>query len=200
MEKIKTRDLILQQTLGLMFQKGYNGVSVSDIQEATGMARGLLYHYFTNQEQLREEAMQTFMDKWCGYNKDRLKNHSISELIAFIIQMYQEMGEEIQVCYGDKITLVDVRLLFLEAERQGKGLKELFEKINNDYYAIWKSAVLNSFGRGELRAGLNLESLTRYFSYMENGFFFTPTSSEIYSELIYNFEKKLREFYEIVKR
>lgn len=49
---MKTREFILEKTFGLLLQKGYDGVSVSDIQQLTGMARGLLYHYFGSLEQL----------------------------------------------------------------------------------------------------------------------------------------------------
>ena len=57
---MKTHDFILQKTLGLLLQKGYDGVSVSDIQQVTGMARGLLYHYFGNLDRLFEEVVETW--------------------------------------------------------------------------------------------------------------------------------------------
>lgn len=69
---MKTKDFILQKTFGLLLKRGYNGISVSDIQEATGMARGLLYHYFRGQDELVHVAVETFLKVgMCGIRRKR---------------------------------------------------------------------------------------------------------------------------------
>lgn len=55
---MKTRDLILQRTFALLLDKGYDGVSVSDIQQELEIARGLLYHYFSSKEELFAEVVR----------------------------------------------------------------------------------------------------------------------------------------------
>ena len=47
-----TREKILEKTFMLLIRKGYDSVSVSDIQKELGMSRGLLYCYFKNKSDL----------------------------------------------------------------------------------------------------------------------------------------------------
>ena len=196
---MNTREIILQKTLRLLLEKGYRGVSVSDIQQSTGMARGLLYHYFGSQDRLFEEAVQELLDKWMA-NKEELRDCSIAELIVFIIGRYQQLLEYLELNYESKISVGHVHLLLLGAAQCSTVLADLLRCENNERSACWKMAVLNSFSRGELRNGLNLESVARHFLYLEEGTILISGLTKSPGELIYNLEKTWIEFHEIIKR
>lgn len=196
---MKTKDIILQKTFDLLLQKGYGGVSVTDIQEITGMARGLLYHYFGNQEYLFEECIEKFFDVWFRWEKEELKMKSVPELIVCIAERYHRMIQETADVLGTEVSFVQVKVLFLEGIRHSERFAGVYRKWSGEHFAIWKTSLLNSFSRGELRPGLNLESVARQFVYLGEGVVLN-VCSESASEKVYELEKTLREFYDIIKR
>lgn len=195
---MKTKDIILQKTFGLLLQKGYTGVSISDIQQATGMARGLLYHYFANQELLFEETIRFFLDKWWTMDKESLRNSTITDYIVYAVDKYRKVTEEMQKQYESCVTLRAVCLLFAQVGRLCPTIGEYLRLINNQRETIWKMVVLNSFARGELKTGLNLETLTRHFIYIEEGVIFASSTPEKEQEMVYRMEKAFQEFYEMI--
>lgn len=197
---METRDFILQKTFGLLLQKGYNGVSVSDIQQTTGMARGLLYHYFGNQDKLFEEATEKYLNVWMKEEKGLLKDKTITELIAYLVEKYHQISLEIQENWGERLSFIDFKLLFHETARQNKSFSYIYDSIINERTAIWKTAVLNSFSRSELRNGINLESISRHFTYIEDCILISPISERLNSDIVYALEKGLFEFFEIIRR
>ncbi len=52
----RTREAILERAVILFNQKGYTGVSLSDIMEATGLQKGGIYNHFESKEKLAVEA------------------------------------------------------------------------------------------------------------------------------------------------
>ena len=48
----RTREEIIAQAAGLFNQRGYTGVSVSDVMAATGLKKGGIYNHFDSKEQL----------------------------------------------------------------------------------------------------------------------------------------------------
>ncbi len=55
-----TRERILQTTFLILLEKGYDHVSISQIQEKLGISRGLLYCYFKSKSDLVFEACRTY--------------------------------------------------------------------------------------------------------------------------------------------
>lgn len=54
----KTRQLIISEAAVLFNQKGYEGTSMKDIMDATGMSKGALYGHFKDKEQIAVVAFQ----------------------------------------------------------------------------------------------------------------------------------------------
>lgn len=57
---MNTKSFILQQTFRLLVEKEYKRVSVTDICQIPGMARGLVYHYPESKEKLFAEITDIF--------------------------------------------------------------------------------------------------------------------------------------------
>lgn len=197
---MQTRDLILQKTLGLLLQKGYNGVSISDIQQQTGMARGLLYHYFGSQNGLFEEVVCKYLSEWFYLEQEVRKNKTIGELIVQLTEMYGRIGNYIVENLEGNIFLSDVEVLFYEAMRQNEKFSELYFSSRENRFSLWKTALLNSFGAGELQSGINMESVARQFVYVQEGALLNSRKQKSMSDAVYYIEKSLRDFFEIIRR
>lgn len=197
---METKEIILQKTFELLLCKGYNGVAVSDIQQATGMARGLLYHYFGSVDGLFRIVIEKYMRWWMTYEGEEIKSEAVSRFINFVVEHYRGKSQEIADHYGDRFSLTDVELLFREASRHQEELLEVYLKMRAEQYAWWKTALLNSFSLGELRSGLNLESVAQHFIYLTDGMLLEVLSDTLFSEHIYALEKRLRAYVEIICR
>lgn len=197
---MSTKDLILEKTYGLLLEKGYDGVSISDIQQATGMARGLLYHYFGSQEVLFEESIGKYFIKWFYVDREKVKGCLVGETITYSIEQYGRVMQELAEFSCGKVSLADLRMLLLGAIRHHGSLADLYKTVCEERFLLWKNALLNSFTAGELRNGLNLESLAWHFVYIQEGAIIESPFINKYSEDIYVMERGLRDFYEIIRR
>ena len=58
------RNLILDAAIRVFARLGYHGARVSDIAREAGIAYGLVYHYFTNKEEILDSI---FEERWSGF-------------------------------------------------------------------------------------------------------------------------------------
>lgn len=56
------REAIIDATVGLFMDKGYEGTSVREIAEAVGIRKPSLYHHFTSKEQMLSAIHDRYMD------------------------------------------------------------------------------------------------------------------------------------------
>lgn len=56
-----TRDFIVERAFCLFLQRGYEGISIRDIQEAVGLSKGAIYHYFRSKEEIFGEAIDRYL-------------------------------------------------------------------------------------------------------------------------------------------
>lgn len=195
---MKTKELILEKTLGLLLEKGYDGVSVSDICQVTGISRGLLYHYFRNKEDLFEEIICEFYNRHYTFDREVLKTDTISERIVFTTRFFADVLSGFPEGGSRELFLTDGPVLIYQAALHSDKFAKQLKKNKEDWFAVWKTAVLNSFAKGELRNGLNLESVARHFVYIVQGVISATTKNN--QDTLYEIEKSLWEFFEMIKR
>ncbi len=196
---MKAKEIILQKTAGLLLERGFGNVSVSDIQQHTGMARGLLYHYFGNQDRLFEDAVRMLAEQW-AVHKETLKNHSIAELVVFLLGKYRQLAEKLPEIAPPGGALYRIPLLLSQASGQSEAMAALYAELNEQRRSVWKTAVLNSFMRNELRSGLNLESVTRHFFFLEGGIWPQGRILSHSTDLLYVLDRTWNEYFEIIRR
>ena len=51
----------MERAFCLFLQRGYEGISIRDIQEAVGLSKGAIYHYFRSKEDIFGEAMDRYL-------------------------------------------------------------------------------------------------------------------------------------------
>lgn len=86
-----TREKILQTTFSLLIRKGFDSVSVGDIQSELGISRGLLYCYFKNKSDLVFEACKRFF--FDGYLASvNLGEISLKDFIAHVIRVHSSLA------------------------------------------------------------------------------------------------------------
>lgn len=59
----RTRNFIIEQTASLFNKKGFEGTSLTDLTDATGLSKGSLYGNFKDKEEISQEAFKYSMQK-----------------------------------------------------------------------------------------------------------------------------------------
>ncbi|VAW95714.1 hypothetical protein MNBD_GAMMA21-1525 [hydrothermal vent metagenome] len=148
----QTRQKIIQATDDLLYHKGFNLMSFSDIAEASDVPRGNIYYYFKTKDevltaviQYRISQMKNMLDEW---NKtipgplERLKRYTRIPL--------NEMHDVIQ--YGCPIGTLNSELGKVQRELQIESKQPL---------TIFKRWIKKQFN--ELIPNADAESLTTHF-------------------------------------
>ncbi|NGM81855.1 TetR/AcrR family transcriptional regulator [Paenibacillus sp. 7124] len=84
-DSVQTKETILLHAKALFSQKGYKGVSISDICTATGLSKGSIYHHFKNKEDLFVHlAEAAFMDSWKDWDTRSVRfSSAVEKLYAY---------------------------------------------------------------------------------------------------------------------
>ncbi len=87
----RTRQFIIEKAAPIINRKGMAGTSLSDIMEATGLAKGCLYGNFENKDEICEEAFVFLIKKSAAELQHSLKNivSAKRRLFAFL-DLYRE--------------------------------------------------------------------------------------------------------------
>lgn len=190
-----TRDKIIDETFTLLLLKGYDGVSITDIQNSIGISRGLLYHYFGNKETLFLESIKHKFSSNFVIDLEFVKEFNIDLMTQYIISKYETLDAKIL----KGISILNYDFLFYRAIQQSKELARIYINIRKDEQASWLTALKNSHKNNELRQGLNLEKLSLQYIYITDGVWLSAVTPSIESNLITTLKEALETFNTIIK-
>lgn len=198
MQSTETKYKIIKKTFELLLLKGYDGVSISDLQKATGISRGLLYHYFGNKETLFIEVCKKhFLDLFQIDSKE-IKLYDLAEMRKYIIKKYIKLTKE--TLKG--VSIINYDFLFFRVMQESNELTVLYENVRNEELKAWRSALHNSERKGELRPNLNLDKIAEQIIYITDGIWLravTP-SAEKKIDLIKSLKEALKTLFSLIKQ
>ena len=106
-----TRDLILANTFVLLLKNGRDNVSISDIQNKTGISRGLVYKYFSGKSELVFEACKKFFfeEFYAG-----MEDMTLGGCVDFLSKNLGRVMRTLSKIAGEKIDVLKYNLLYAE--------------------------------------------------------------------------------------
>src|SRR5258708_16591859 len=80
-------DQALKKAMSLVWERGYEGSSVEDLVQCTGLGRGSLYDTFGDKHSLYLAAL----DRYCGLNREQMavfrqQSGSLREILESLLQ------------------------------------------------------------------------------------------------------------------
>jgi AcrR family transcriptional regulator len=75
-KNILNKELILKTAFGLFLQKGYKSISIKDIEIATNLSKGAIYHHFESKEKILIEALDEYYFDALSFEKFYFDNCS----------------------------------------------------------------------------------------------------------------------------
>lgn len=155
-----TRDFIVERAFCLFLQRGYEGISIRDIQEAVGLSKGAIYHYFRSKEDIFGEAMDRYLLPAIQTLPEALDPESATPLrdamdaslewrdayIARLRQITEQKGDDFRF----------FRLLFQVGEYYRDFHDKLVAGLASERER-WRRALTLAVERGEIQGNTDLE-------------------------------------------
>lgn len=197
MQATDTKEMILEKTFQLLLQKGYDGVSISDIQKATKMSRGILYHYFGSKESLFVEVTQKYFVNLFRIDLLQIQEFGVPEMIVYITEKYTNIcTNTLGETPGNKqSSIMNYDFLFYRVMQENEDFARKYMQIRDDEIRSWEIVLTNSSKRGELRRNVDISKMAKYFIYLMDGVWMNAVNQNQTNTLIGDFCEVLQDFY-----
>ncbi|MAT45222.1 MAG: hypothetical protein CL609_23080 [Anaerolineaceae bacterium] len=138
------RERILQEAAQLFVSQGYNGISMREIGDASGMTKAALYYHFKDkQDLLREIIKTTLANTKERFEKTALGSDTIREQISSLInEIFLQRPEERGILH----------LIFVEAPHLDESLRKEITCIYHDQFlSVIENLLQAGIERGEIK-------------------------------------------------
>ncbi len=143
----QTRERILNATFDLMYRNGFQGMRVDQILSSTGLAKGALYHHFSNKQSLGYAVVDELLlgqieQQWVAPLSEC--DDPINTIIAILHEHVTHLKHKPELmALGCPLNNVSQEMAGLD-----EGFKERLEKI----YDAWTDAIAAALTRGQAKA------------------------------------------------
>lgn len=148
-----TREKILQRAARLFNEKGFFGVSLTDLMRATGLKKGGLYNHFESKEKLALEAFDYAIGLYRKRYEEALagKTHAADRLLAVVDVMRRNITDP-PIPGG--CVLMNAAI---ESDDAFPALRERARKAMDSWRKLIRRTVEAGLASGEIRAGIDPE-------------------------------------------
>ena len=168
-----TKELILEKTLELMIEKQNSIVSIREISDATGIATGGIYHYFSNKKQIYDEITERYFINYLKFDMDKLRQikgnakEKIHDVMAEIFKQKQA-GIKIETIEDE----IDYRIILMILTPNGFSYEnsvELCQGILKELENLFTKIVEEGQKNSEIRQDLSTEDIVESLTLMYIG-------------------------------
>ncbi len=166
METQEKRTYIINKCYKLLLLKGFDGVSISDIQKECGVARGLLYHYFGSKEDLFYEVVSKVTLPKFYISCEDTNNMNLRETLNYIYYRYYE------ICINDElkgISLLNFDFLTYRATQENMSIRAQYEEGQAQELKILKIAIEQSVANGDMETDVDHNELALFTTSLISG-------------------------------
>ena len=161
----------------LFILDSFDGVSIPDIEKASGFTRGAIFYYADTKQALYQQVMEHYLlekqsidNQWLSEGSDarlRLEDLSLLGFIDHYVDAIEDAMKNLRKVLGRGITKMRssrayLKLPFQIAERL-PGLHQRQLAMMKRELELWKSALVQARDSGEIRSGIEAESVAKLF-------------------------------------
>jgi AcrR family transcriptional regulator len=191
------REQIINKAMELYALKGYQNVSITDLQFALDIGRGTLYYYFKDQDEL----FYTCMEKFFLEPKQRaLSNVSedtgIDLMIKVMIDYLHNLEEALLTFDTKTINTSNVNDLMFTAYSKFPSLHRKAQRLALKELELWRKAIYNDQRAGLIRRDIDREQIAIMFTHIKNSYDSGLGQTQMDFSLL---EKTYSEFHHLLK-
>ncbi|MDR2039314.1 MAG: TetR/AcrR family transcriptional regulator [Bacteroidales bacterium] len=158
-----TREHILTVAFDMFMQKGYKGVTMSDLERMTGLTKGAFYHYFKDKAKIFSAALSEKFGKM-EFRPDSqwLKDVSLHDFIEAYVTY---LGKVIHYFHHLQINYADLQFsnIVLDAIRFIPDFKENVKRRSSEEITMWERVIFRAKENNEIKSDLETTVLSYTF-------------------------------------
>ena len=153
----------------LFILHGYDGVSFSDIEKATGMSRGAIFHYVDTKQDLFRQVVEMFVidkqsiDMKIKYGKDP----SLHDFIGAYAQGVKRTMKDVRQIIGEDVSMAAGSRAYLNIIQQVATLVpdlfKLYQQCMDREQQVWQQVITRAIERKEIQPEIDAELLAQTF-------------------------------------
>ena len=192
------RDYIIRKAMELYALKGYQNVSITDLQFALDIGRGTLYYYFKDQD----EIFLTCMERYFLEPKQRALNTmtedgGIDKMIEAMQVYLQSLEESLMSFENRAINTANVNNLMFTAYSLFPYLHRKAQRLALRELELWRKAIYNDQRAGLIRRDIDREQIAIMFTHIKNTYDNGLGQTQMDFSLL---EKTYSEFHNLLKK
>ena len=163
------KEELFNATFRLFILHGYDGVSLGDIEKATGMSRGAIFHYADSKLDLfRQVVEQYVLDRQSIDTKIRVgKDPTLRVFIDAYIDGVKRTMTELMMLMGEGVTFVECSRAYLSIIQQTAvlfpDLSERQQQSITREQQVWQQVISRAVERGEVQPDIDMELMAQTF-------------------------------------
>jgi TetR/AcrR family transcriptional regulator, transcriptional repressor for nem operon len=155
----QTRAKIISTAALLFNQRGYNGTSIDDIMQATGLKKGGIYNHFSGKEEIALAAFDhayALQSESYGAVLRAARGQPTRQLHA-VIDVFLEVYDDPVIAGG--CIIMNTAIESDDSEAQA-ALKARAASAMDDWRSLIQRIIVKGVGKGEFRSDTNIPQLT----------------------------------------
>lgn len=201
---MNTEEIILKKTFSLLLLKGFDGVSITDIQSATGLSRGLLYHYFKNKEELFIQVTEKYFVRIFDFDIRKAKDYTVYQFTDYICKRFKRIAKTISAVaseFGDNknVSMLNYHFLFYQVMQRDVIFRNRYRSTVEKELIGWEHSLMNSISANELKNDIDIASSSRQLFTLTDGIWFQSIFSEDGKSIVKDLENSLLHYIKLLE-
>lgn len=199
-----SEDLILEKTFKLLLIKGFDAVSITDIQHATGLSRGLLYHYYKNKEDLFIQVTEKYFIEIFDFDVRKVTDLTVFEFIDFMFKRFDRIEHVILDIVKNTndvqgVTMLNYHFLFYQVMQRDAIFRNRYQATIEKEKIGWENALKNSITKKEIKSDTNIAISAKELVTLTDGVWFQSIYSVDGKSMIQKLEATLFHYIDLLK-
>ncbi|MBK5723089.1 helix-turn-helix transcriptional regulator [Dysgonomonas sp. Marseille-P4677] len=201
---MNTEELILKKTFSLLLLKGFDAVSITDIQKATNLSRGLLYHYFRNKEDLFIRVTEKYFVQIFDFDLREIKDYNALEFVNFMCNRFNKISTIISdiVQENEDISypsILNYHFLFYQVMQRDSIFRDNYRLIVEKERTAWEYSLTNSLLQNKIRKDIDIKICAKQLFTLTDGIWFQSIFSHDGKTIVKDLENTLYHYIELLK-
>ena len=165
------KEFIIRKAMELYALRGYQNVSITDLQNELDIGRGTLYYYFRDQDEL----FQTCMEKYFLEPKHRAlsavsEDAVIEDVIRALMHYLNSLEQALLTFTNKSVNTSNVNNLMFTAYSRFPALHRRAQRLALKEVELWRKAIYNSQRLGLVRRGIDVELIALMFAHVKDSY------------------------------
>ncbi len=170
---MNTKILILEKTLKLMIEKQNSLVSIRQISDATGIATGGIYHYFSSKEDIYDKITERYLIDYTKFNIEefrKIKGNAKEKIHDSMAEIFRQKQNGIEIeSIDDEIDYRDILRILTANGFAYENSQEFLQGILKELKTFFAEIIEEGQKNREIRQDLPPEDIAESLIIMYMG-------------------------------